>query len=286
MAHILVPAAEEILDKEFPLLNHGFLRLVDYMGGDARIVQAARVSYGAGAKSVRTDAGLVKYLWSNKHTSPFEQVNLTVHAKMPILVARQWVRHRTAKLNEISGRYAVMKDEFYIPDLNQICYQATDNKQGRSGPLPVEEAQLIREAMMLDQSNVYAQYQDYIDRGVAKETARNNLPLSLYTEWYWNIDLHNLLHFLMLRMDPHAQYEIRVYADKLFDMATAVAPVACEAFMAYTMDAVTFSSTELEMLHMLVGLDKTLDVSDLWSEKEIAAFNGKLQKALAVVNRQ
>lgn len=261
MAHVVVPEAEALLDLEIPVLDKGFVRLVDYLGGDKRIVQAARVSYGGGTKSYRQDKGLINYLLRNWHTSPFEQVILTFHTKMPIFVARQWVRHRTARLNEISGRYSVMKDEFYVPAPEQIRPQSTDNKQGRSDDRfdPEVEQEVIR-IFTEGQKDAYADYQGLLDLGVARELARNNLPLSLYTEWYWQIDLHNLFHFLMLRMDPHAQYEIRVFANALATCAKAVAPIAYEAFEEHIQNGQRFSATELEQITlMLKGEECTLE---------------------------
>ncbi|AIE83471.1 FAD-dependent thymidylate synthase [Fimbriimonas ginsengisoli] len=254
MARLIVPAAEEILDKPFPVLDKGFVRLVDYMGSDERIVQAARVSYGEGTKTFRQDRGLIHYLIRNWHTSPIEQVQLTFHCKMPIFVARQWVRHRTARLNEISGRYSVMKDEFYVPSPEHIRPQSSDNKQGRSEDRYTDEEE--REIIALfedEQRQVYANYQKLLDKNLARELARNNLPLSLYTEWYWQIDLHNLFHFLRLRLDPHAQYEIRAYAEAMAECARAVAPLAYEGFEEYILGSVSFSKAECEALADLLG---------------------------------
>ncbi len=253
MAHVVSPAAEELLDKEIKVLDKGFVRLVDYLGGDERIVQAARVSYGAGTKSYRQDRGLIHYLIRNWHTSPFEQVSLTFHAKMPIFVARQWVRHRMARLNEISGRYSVLKDEFYVPDPEHVCYQSESNKQGRSEPLPPAEAKKTIEAMREEQRLLYAAYEKALETGVARELARANLPVSLYTEWYWQTDLHNLFHFLQLRLDPHAQYEIRAYAEAIAECAKAVAPIAYEAFEEHVLGSVTFSRAECEALAAMLG---------------------------------
>lgn len=247
MARFVVEEAEALLDVEIPVLDKGFVRLVDYMGSDQRIVQAARVSYGEGTKSFRQDKGLINYLLRNEHTSPFEQVILTFHTKMPIFVARQWVRHRTARLNEISGRYSIMKDEFYLPDEAQMRGQSNDNKQARSEEIVEGAADMIAE-MADDQKLVYSHYEDMIEKGLAREIARNNLPLSLYTEWYWQCDLHNLFHFLALRMDSHAQYEIRVYAEAMAKCAKAVAPMAYEAFEEHKLHAVKFSRSELAAL--------------------------------------
>ncbi|MDA8412027.1 MAG: FAD-dependent thymidylate synthase [Treponema sp.] len=249
MAHCLVPAAEEILDREFPVLDHGFVRLVDYLGGDARIVQAARVSYGEGTKSYREDQGLIDYLLRNEHTSPFEQVILTFHVKLPIFVARQWVRHRTARLNEISGRYSVMKDEFYRPAPEDLAHQSADNKQGReSVPLEAAEAAAVLERFATGQRAAYAEYASLVEAGLARELARINLPLSLYTEWYWQIDLHNLFRFLSLRLDPHAQLEIRKYAEVMLELTRRVAPAACASFENHLLGGVRFSRAEMEEL--------------------------------------
>ncbi|MFP4114884.1 MAG: FAD-dependent thymidylate synthase [Spirochaetota bacterium] len=253
MAHTVVPAAEEILDHEYRVLDKGFVRLVDYMGGDARIVQSARVSYGEGTKTYRQDAALIDYLLRNEHTSPFEQVVLTFHAKMPLFVARQWVRHRTARLNEISGRYSVMKDEFYVPAGEDIALQSMDNKQGRSDePIPVEHQERIREQLGAGQADAYSSYSNLLNSGIARELARINLPLSLYTEWYWQIDLHNLFRFVKLRTDVHAQKEIRDYAVTMFSIAKKVCPAACESFERHLLGAVRFSADELAALRSMI----------------------------------
>jgi thymidylate synthase (FAD) len=274
MSRLIVPDAEALIDQEIPVLDKGFVRLVDYMGGDARIVQSARVSYGAGTKTVRQDRGLIHYLMKNWHTSPFEQVQLTFHTKMPVFVARQWVRHRTARLNEISGRYSVMKDEFYVPSPENIRPQSANNKQGRSEErYSTEDEQEIIRMFEEEQQTIYANYQKLLDKSLARELARNNLPLSLYTEWYWQIDLHNLFHFLRLRMDPHAQYEIRVYAEAMAKCAKAVAPLAYEAFEEHILGSVQFSRAECEALAlMLAGSSHSLD------GKPLEAFESKLAK--------
>jgi thymidylate synthase (FAD) len=249
MARIVVPEAEKILDQAFPVLDKGFVRLVDYLGSDARIVQAARVSYGEGTKTFREDKGLIDYLLRNRHTSPFEQVSLTFHCKMPIFVARQWIRHRTAKLNEISGRYSVMKDEFYLPGDEAIAYQSTDNKQGRSEEeVPAEVKAKVRELLEKGQHRAFLEYEALLEEGVARELARINLPLSLYTEWYWTMDLHNLFHFLALRLDAHAQLEIRKYAEVILEITRAVAPVATASFENHQLGGVRFNRQELDAL--------------------------------------
>ena len=260
MAHLRVDTADAILDREYRVLDKGFVRLVDYLGGDARIVQAARVSYGEGTKTVREDAALIDYLLRHKHTSPFEQVILTFHLKMPIFVARQWIRHRTARLNEISGRYSVMKDEFYAPEPGRVQAQSQTNKQGSAGDVPTElQSQVVR-TLQNDQSTAYSHYQDLLDDNVARELARINLPLSLYTELYWQIDLNNLFHFLRLRLDSHAQYEIRVYGEVMAEMVKAVAPLAYEAFEEHILYGRSFSRGELSLLLEALDTDKLEEV--------------------------
>lgn len=277
MARIVVEAAEALLDQEIKVLDKGFVRLVDYLGGDQRIVQAARVSYGEGTKTVRQDRALIHYLMKNWHTSPFEQVILTFHTKMPIFVARQWVRHRTARLNEISGRYSVMRDEFYVPLPEQLKFQSESNKQARSEEaLPTEQSQEVIAEIEDDQRLLYRHYEGMLERGVAREIARTNLPLNLYTEWYWQIDLHNLFHFLQLRMDPHAQYEIRVFAEAMARCAQAVSPLAYEAFEEHVLGAVTFSRAECEALSTLLsGGEPALE------GKARLAFDSKVAKLRA-----
>ena len=273
MAHCIVPTAEEILDKEYKVLDKGFVRLVDYLGGDARIVQAARVSYGDGTKSVREDAGLIDYLLRHQHTSPFEQVVLTFHIKMPIFVARQWVRHRTARLNEISGRYSIMRDECYLPASEDIAFQSTDNRQGRmSEPAPLEVRTQIRDTLHAQQETAYREYSALIDTKLARELARINLPLSAYTEMYWQIDLHNLFHFLKLRCDSHAQKEIRDYAFVLLEICRSVAPLATKSFEKHILTGVHLSGSELEAVRTLLqGKESGL------KGKELERFEEKIR---------
>ncbi len=271
MPRIVVPEAEAILDREYPVLDHGFVRLVDYLGGDGRIVAAARVSYGQGTNGAREDKALIHYLMRNLHTSPFEQVILSFHAKMPIFVARQWVRHRTARLNEISGRYSVMADEFYLPAVGQIRRQGSGSKQGREPQdLPQELQGQVLEILKHDQSSAYASYEELLRDGIARELARINLPLTLYTQWYWQIDLHNLFHFLRLRLDSHAQHEIRQYAHVMAQMAKAVAPVAFEAFEEHVLNAARLSKTLKERLQKLLRSLATTspDAADILSDLE------------------
>lgn len=274
MAHIIVPEAEALLDQEIKVLDHGFVRLVDYMGGDARIVQTARVSYGEGTKTVREDAGLIDYLLRHQHTSPFEHVVLELHCKMPVFVARQWIRHRTARLNEISGRYSVMKDEFYVPRPEQISLQSENNKQGRStAEVPPELQQKVIDLLRRDQGSAYASYEELINDGLARELARINLPVSLYTQWYWQMDLHNLLHFIRLRADSHAQWEIQQYARAIGQIARAVAPMAYDSFERHALNGKRFSSDELDALRrMLRGEPNPL------KGRRRAEFEEKLQE--------
>lgn len=253
MAHCVIKEAEEILDKEIRVLDKGFIRLVDYMGGDARIVQSARVSYGEGTKTVREDGALIDYLLRHQHTSPFEQVILTFHVKLPIFVARQWIRHRTARVNEISGRYSIMKNECYLPAPEDVAFQSQDNKQGRSeAAVSPETVERVRSVIQESQNDAFEAYEGLIEENIARELARINLPLSTYTEWYWQIDLHNLFHFLRLRCDSHAQKEIRVYAEAMLDICRKVAPLATASFERHLKGGVNFSSEEMAALRNLL----------------------------------
>ena len=246
MAHIIVPEAEALLDQKIPVLDHGFIRLIDYMGSDARIVQTARVSYGAGTKTLREDAGLIDYLLRHEHTSPFEHVVFEFHCKMPIFVARQWIRHRTARLNEISGRYSVMSPEFYVPPRDKISLQSIDNKQGRNpDEVPPELQNKVLELLQQDQSAVYGNYEEMLNDNIARELARINLPLSTYTEWYWQMDLKNMFHFLKLRMDAHAQWEIQEYGRAMAKVVKAICPMAYDSFERHLVNGARFSSNEI-----------------------------------------
>ncbi|MFP4065898.1 MAG: FAD-dependent thymidylate synthase [Spirochaetaceae bacterium] len=287
MAHCVVEGAEEILDRETRVLDKGFVRLVDYLGGDERIVQAARVSYGAGTKTFREDRGLIRYLMRNTHTSPFEQVVLTFHVKLPVFVARQWIRHRTARVNEISGRYSVMRSEFYVPEGNDIALQSETDRQGRGEEaVPPEMQAEIVKALREEQQRLYESYEDLLERGLARELARINLPLSLYTEIYWQIDLHNLFHFLKLRMDPHAQYEIRVYAEAIYGIAERVAPIATEAFHDYVLSAVSLSGEEAAVLRRALALAEDGGEEAPAKLSEAARVEGLSEKALAGLVRK
>ena len=272
MAHIIVSEAEKILDKEIKVLDHGFVRLVDYMGSDARIVQTARVSYGEGTKTLREDAGLIDYLLRHEHTSPFEHVIFEFHAKMPIFVARQWIRHRTARLNEISGRYSVIKDEFYVPEAVSINFQSKDNKQGRAvDDVPPELKEKVINLLAEDQQSVYKNYEEMIEDDIARELARINLPLSTYTEWYWQMDLKNMFHFLKLRMDHHAQWEIQEYGRAMAQIVKAVCPLAYDSFERHMVNGARFSAHELDAIKkMLDGKPNPLE------GRRLAEFNQKL----------
>lgn len=255
-----VPALEEVLYQALPVLDHGFIRVVDYMGDDAAIVQAARVSYGRGTKQVSTDRGLIRYLMRHRHTSPFEMCEIKLHVKLPIFIARQWIRHRTANVNEYSARYSILEDEFYVPELDQLAAQAANNRQGRGGGLEPDEAQAIQESLRRQGPQAYALYQQLLNQdregqpieperaGLARELARIVLPLSAYTQWYWKIDLHNLLHFISLRADLHAQAEIRAYAEVLAEVTRRWVPHVMEAFDDYRLNGAALSRGALEVI--------------------------------------
>jgi thymidylate synthase (FAD) len=249
------------------VLDHGHVTLVDVYGDDERVEAAARLSY-EGQRARSSTRNLLRYLLRQRHTSPFEQCCITLDIRMPIFVARQLVRHRTAKLNEVSGRYTELPADFYVPRAEDVCYQATDNKQGRSGPLPVEEAEAVRAAMREQNERGFELYQRLLAQGVAKETARMHLPLATYTHWWWTMDLHNLLHFLELRMDPHAQWEIREYAGVVAGMIREWVPVTHEAFVDYALLGHRFSRQELAMLRAMIHDGSSPDVG--WVRAELA----------------
>lgn len=276
MAHCIVPEAEAILDKEFKVLDKGFVRMVDYYGSDQRIVQAARVSYGEGTKTVSQDAALIDYLLRHQHTSPFEQVVFTFHLKMPIFVARQWVRHRTGRMNEVSGRYSIMKDEFYVPESACISRQSKDNKQGRGEAFQADEAEQFRQAFIDSQNSSYRTYAEMTEKGLAREIARIQLPLALYTEFYWQMDLHNLFHFLKLRLESHAQYEIRMYAEQILEIIRTVCPMATDSFLNTVHKAVSFTGEEMEALRDILNGQK----NPLSDEKKLKRFNEKIKTGI------
>jgi thymidylate synthase (FAD) len=243
---------EAHLYRAHPVLDHGFIRVVDYMGDDAAIVQAARVSYGAGTKHVQNDEGLIRYLMRHWHSTPFEMCEIKLHVKLPVFVARQWIRHRTANVNEYSARYSILDREFYIPDPSQLAAQSTVNNQGRGEVLTGEEAARVLALLKSDANTAYDHYEAMLSQdgqqGLARELARMNLPANIYTQWYWKVDLHNLFHFLRLRADPHAQYEIRVYAEAIAACVKDWVPYAYAAFEDYRMGGVTLSSKAIDVL--------------------------------------
>jgi thymidylate synthase (FAD) len=322
---LTVAAVEEILGREFPVLDHGFIRVIDYMGGDAAIVQAARVSYGKGTKKTSQDRGLIRYLLRHRHTTPFEMCEIKVHVKLPIFVARQWIRHRTANVNEYSARYSILDKEFYVPDRNYIdtvltrersekrvaklkgqgqqemllgvedklhrleatASQSTANKQGRGNLLSEDEAGDSLRAISKLSAAAYNTYIKLLNEdeagqtidndrtGIARELARIVLPTNYYTQWYWKIDLHNLLHFVALRADDHAQFEIRVYANVLADILSKWVPATWEAFLDYRRNSVQLSSQEAEIMRQMVGDRVPTEVPVGLSQREWQEFCNK-----------
>ncbi len=257
-----VPALEAIMFDAIPVLDHGFVRVIDYMGDDAAIVQAARVSYGRGTRKVSEDAGLIRYLMRHRHSTPFEMCEIKYHVKLPIFVARQWIRHRTANVNEVSARYSILDREFYLPAPEHLAAQSASNRQGRGDLLEGEEAGQVLDLLRDDATRTYDNYawmlnEDGADparRGLARELARMNLTLNTYTQWYWKADLHNLLSFLSLRADPHAQFEIRAYAEAMLETVRAWVPGAYDAFLDYRLGAATLSAGMLDVVRrMLAG---------------------------------
>jgi len=246
--------AEELLGREFHLLGKGLIRLVDYMGADESVVQAARVSYGRGTTKRSRDRHLIRYLMRHKHTTPFEMIETKWHAKMPIFVARQWVRHRTASINEYSGRYSVMPDEFYVPTPERVQLQSTANRQGSGdAEVPSELQQRVLDILTSDANQVFSHYNEMEEENITRELARIGLPLSAYTEWYWKMDLHNLFHFLGLRIDKHAQWEMRQYAEKIGEMTKQAWPLCYEAFEDYRLDSTIFSALEKRAIKEILG---------------------------------
>ena len=260
-----VPALEQILYEPLPVLDHGFVRVIDYMGDDAAVVQAARVSYGRGTRRVSEDRGLINYLMRHHHTTPFEMCEIKYHVKLPIFVARQWIRHRTANVNEYSARYSILDNEFYIPSPEHLAAQATANRQGRDKVLEGPEAQRALDLLREEAERAYGGYSELLNEdasgqpvdptrpGLARELARINLMLGFYTPWYWKIDLHNLMHFLSLRADPHAQYEIRAYAEVMLGTVERWVPMTYKAFLEYRMNAATISATGLDVIRRLLA---------------------------------
>ena len=260
-----VPALEEMLYEPLPVLDHGFIRVVDYMGDDAAIVQAARVSYGRGTRRTSEDQGLINYLMRHRHTTPFEMCEIKYHVKLPIFVARQWIRHRTANVNEYSARYSILDNEFYVPALEHLAAQARTNRQGREQLLEGATAQRVLDLLRRDAERVYAGYAELLNEdasgapidpaqpGLARELARINLSLGFYTQWYWKTDLHNLMHFLSLRADPHAQYEIRAYAEAMLGTLARWVPMTHAAFLEYRLNASLVSASALGVIRRLLA---------------------------------
>ena len=285
-----VAALEEILYEALPVLDHGFVRVVDYMGDDAAIVQAARVSYGKGTRRVSEDAGLIKYLLRHRHTTPFEMCEIKYHVKLPIFIARQWIRHRTANVNEYSARYSILDNEFYIPEPEHLGEQSRANRQGRGDALSGDEAKRVMELLRADAEQVYDHYEEMLNedekgeardpsrQGLARELARMDLTLNFYTQWYWKIDLHNLLHFLALRADDHSQYEIRAYAEIMLETVKRWVPITYDAFCQYQLGGFNLSEKGLAAVKkMLAGEDVSQKESGLspreW--REMMAVLGK-----------
>ena len=277
------PELEKILYEAIPVLDHGFVRVVDYMGDDSSIVQSARVSYGKGTKQVSTDSGLIKYLMRHRHSTPFEMCEIKYHVKLPIFIARQWIRHRTANVNEYSARYSILDKEFYIPSKEHLAAQSTSNRQGRGDLINGKQADTILDMLKKEAEQTYDNYElmlkerfdgstiDENNKGLARELARMNLTLNTYTQWYWKTDLLNLLNFLSLRADSHAQYEIRAYADVMIESLKKWVPITYDAFMDYRIGGMELSSKgKMVIQKMLKGETCDFETSDLskreWNE--------------------
>lgn len=276
-----VTAMEEILYQPFKVLDHGFVRVVDYMGDDSAIVQAARVSYGKGTKKTSEDKALINYLMRHWHTTPFEMCELKLHVKLPIFIARQWIRHRTANVNEYSARYSILDKEFYIPDPINLAAQSQSNRQGRGEILTGMEANSVLNILKQDAENSYRHYMQMMNleeesaqpanpdhKGLTRELARINLGTNFYTQWYWKVDLHNLMHFLRLRADPHAQYEIREYADVILKIVEKWVPNAYEAFLDYRLNAVNLSSKAVAVLKRKLAGEQVTQENSGMSKRE------------------
>jgi thymidylate synthase (FAD) len=262
------PELEKVLYEAIPVLDHGFIRVIDYMGDDTSIVQSARVSYGKGTKKVSTDEGLIRYLMRHWHSTPFEMCEIKYHVKLPIFIARQWIRHRTANVNEYSARYSILDKEFYIPAKEQLSAQATNNRQGRGDLITGQQADEVLKILKDDAVRTYDNYEKMLNErfdgtvidekksGLARELARMNLTLNSYTQWYWKTDLLNLMNFLFLRGDSHAQYEIRVYAEKMLDTVKKWVPITHAAFLDYRVGAAHLSSKGLKIVKSMINGNK------------------------------
>lgn len=279
------PDLENILGEKINILDHGFIRVVDYMGNDSSIVQAARVSYGKGTKQVNQDQGLINYLMRHRHTTPFEMCEIKFHVKLPIFVARQWIRHRTGSFNEYSARYSILGKEFYLPSYENLTAQSVNNKQGRSdNSLDINYAQKILDLLKSDALMLYDHYLELLNEnergekidenvfGIARELARMNLSLNYYTEWYWKVNLHNLLHFLSLRTDKHAQYEIRVYADAILDIVKKWVPFSYHAFEEYRRGGIFLSKTAASIVKKMIKGEKITQEDSGMSKGEWREF--------------
>ena len=280
-----VPALEAMLYQALPVLDHGFVRVIDYMGDDGAVVQAARVSYGRGTRRVSEDEGLIRYLMRHRHSTPFEMCEIKYHVKLPIFVARQWIRHRMANVNEYSARYSILDREFYLPAPEHLAAQSASNRQGRGDILGPEEGAYVLGLLRDDAIQTYDHYalmlnEDAADparQGLARELARMNLTLNTYTQWYWKSDLHNLLNFLALRADAHAQYEIRAYADAMLDTVRAWVPATFAAFQDFRIGAATFSAPMLTVLRRMLAGEQVAQVDSGMSKREWAEFMALLQ---------
>ena len=285
----VVSGIEKLLYKDFPLLDHGFIRVIDYMGDDQSIVQAARVSYGKGTKKVSEDRGLIRYLMRHRHSTPFEMCEIKLHVKLPIFVARQWIRHRTASINEYSARYSVLDKEFYIPNEKNLAIQSNINKQGRGKVLSKNRSQEALKMLKDDAQRTYQTYENLLNEtnegkiidnnkeGLTRELARINLTLNTYTQWYWKTNLHNLMNFIQLRADDHAQYEIRVYAKIIFDIMKKWVPLTSAAFESYRSGSVALSSEALEVVRALISGKKV-------SQKDSNLGAREWRELMAVLN--
>jgi len=290
------PDLEKVLYEAIPVLDHGFIRVIDYMGDDSSIVQSARVSYGKGTKKISTDEGLIKYLMRHRHSTPFEMCEIKYHVKLPIFIARQWIRHRTANVNEYSARYSILDKEFYLPAKEQLAAQSQSNRQGRGDVLQGKQAEDVLNILKDDATRTYYNYEKLLNErfdgtkidenkvGLARELARMNLTLNTYTQWYWKTDLLNLLNFLFLRADNHAQYEIRVYADKMLETVKKWVPITYQAFMDYRVGAAEISSKGLKVIKsMISGKNVGQEESGL-SKREWNELMEKLDKKDLLVN--
>ena len=288
---VTAPELEKILYEAIPVLDHGFIRVIDYMGDDTSIVQSARVSYGKGTKKVSTDSGLIKYLMRHWHSTPFEMCEIKYHVKLPIFIARQWIRHRTANVNEYSARYSILDKEFYLPATEHLAAQSQSNRQGRGDVIEGDQAKKVLDLLKSDAERTYSNYEEMLNErydgtlieenktGLARELARMNLTLNTYTQWYWKTDLLNLMNFLRLRADRHAQYEIRAYADAMLDTLKKWVPITYEAFMDYRVGGTEVSSKgKLAIQKFIKGENVNIEESGLskreWNEL-MEAFNLK-----------